>query len=216
MSYRSIAIAAAAVLASGVAFAQQSRPSPEVQRLGEFIRSPEHLQAVKTAISVFEPTALAAACKDVRPVQGRSWRPVEEPQFDPGAKEPKNAAWQETWDVSACGKPAVRSLGFVARPGQGVVPLPMFPGESLADLRLQHDAGQLALSDAAPAALKCDERGRIQVINSAVTNRTNQSRGQWSERWTVAGCGRTADIDVDFRPDPQGRLMYEFRNQTRR
>lgn len=216
MGYRSIAIAAAAVLASGAALAQQSRPSPEVQRLGEFIRSPEHLQAVKAAIAVFEPAALAAACKDVRPVQGRAWRPVEEPLFDAGAKAPKNAAWQETWEVTACGKTAVRNVGFVARPGQGVVPLPMFPGESLADLRLQHDAGQLALTDAAPAALKCEERGRIQVINSAVTNRANQARGQWSERWTVAGCGRTADIDVDFRPDAQGRLMYEFRNQARR
>jgi hypothetical protein len=211
-----LAAAVLVVLAAGAALAQQSRPSPEVQRLGEFIRSPEHLQAVRAAIAAFEPVALAAVCKDVRPTKGRDWKPVEEPVFDPGAKVPKNAAWQETWEVTACGKPGVRSLGFVARPGQGIVPLPMFPGESLADLNLQHDAGQLALTDAAPAALKCEERSRIQVINSAVTRRPNQTGNRWSERWTVAGCGRTADIHVDFRPDPQGRLIYEFRNQARR
>lgn len=209
-------LAALIVAVSASAALGQQRPSAELQRLNEFIRSPEHLQAVRAAITTFEPAALAAVCKDVRPTKGRDWKPVEDPVFDPGAKAPKNAAWQETWEVNACGRPGVRSLGFVARPGQGVVPLPMFPGESLADLRLQHDAGQLALTDAAPAALRCEERGRIQVVNSTVIQRPTQTGGRWSERWTVAGCGRTADIDVDFRSDPQGRLVYEFRNQARR
>jgi len=210
------AAALLAALAAGSAVGQQPPNSPNVQRLREFIGTPEHLQAVRAAISAFEPTALAAACKDVRPTKGRAWQPVEEPVFDPGAKTPKNAAWQETWEVNACGKSGVRSVGFVARHGQGIVPLPMFPGESLADLKLQHDAGQLALTDAAPAALRCEERGRIQVIDSAVISRPDAARRQWSERWTVAGCGRTADIHVDFRPDPQGGLVYEFRNQPRR
>lgn len=205
-----------AALAAGPAIAQQPPSSPNVQRLREFIGSAEHLQAVRAALSAFEPAALAAACKDVRPIKGRSWRPVEEPVFDPGTKAPKTAAWQETWEVTACGKPGIRNIGFEARPGQGVVPLPMLPGESLADMRVQHDAGQLALTDSAPAALRCEERSRIQVINSVVISRPDAARRQWSERWTVAGCGRTADIHVDFRPDAQGRWVYEFRNQPRR
>jgi len=189
--------------------AAQPRPSAEVQRLGEFIRSAEHLGQVGAAIKAFEPAALAARCAEVRPTRGQGWRPVEEPVFDPGAKAPKSAAWQETWEVSVCGQPGVRSLGFVARPGQGVVPLPMFPGESLADLKLQHDAGQIALTSTATAALQCDTR--VQVIASAVTNRTDIARGRWSERWTVAGCNRVADIDVDFSPGPQGQPKFEFR-----
>lgn len=190
--------------------AAQQRPTAEVQRLEEFIRSPEHLAQVRAAITAFEPAALAARCADIRPTRGRAWQPVEDPVFDAGAKVPKTAAWQETWEVTACGQPGVRSLGFVIRPGQGVVPLPMFPGKSLATLRLQHDAGQLALTTSASAALQCNSR--MQIIASAVTNRTDHARGRWSERWTVAGCDRTAEIDVHFAPDPQGRPSYQFRN----
>jgi hypothetical protein len=196
------------------AAAQQQQPSASVNRLGEFIRSAEHLGQVGPAIKAFEPAALAARCADVRPTRGRGWRPVEEPVFESGAKAPKTAAWQETWEVSACGQPGVRSVGFVARVGQGIVPLPMFPGESLADMRLQHDAGQLALTSAAPGALQCN--ARMQVIASAVTDRSELARGRWSERWTVAGCDRVADIDVDFSPGAQGQTQYQFRNPARR
>ncbi len=194
--------------------AQQPRPSAEMQRLGEFIRSPEHLAQVRAAITAFEPAILAARCADVRPAKGREWQPVEDPVFDPGAKAPKTAAWQEIWEVTVCGQPGVRSVGFVARPGQGIVPLPMFPGESLANLRLQHDAGQLALTNSAPGALQCNSR--MQIVGSVVTNRADQTRGRWSERWTVSGCDRPADIDVDFSTSPQGQLTYEFRNSDRR
>jgi hypothetical protein len=194
--------------------AAQQRPSAEVQRLGEFIRSPEHLAQTGAAIAAFEPAALAARCADIRPTRGRAWQPLEEPVFDPEAKAPKTAEWQETWEVMACGQPGVRSVGFVIRPGHGIVPLPMFPGESLANRRLQHDAGQLALTTSAPAALQCNSR--VQVIGSVVTNRADHARSRWSERWTVAGCERTADIDVDFAPDAQGKPSYQFRNSGRR
>ena len=190
---------------------QLQRPSADVQKLGEFIRSREHLAQVGAAITAFEPAPLAARCADVKPVRGRAWLPLEEPTFDSGARAPKNAEWQETWEVTVCGQPGVRSVGFRARPGQGIVPLPMFPGESLANLRLQLDAGQLALTNFASAALRCNSR--MQIIGSAVTNSTDQARGSWTERWTVAGCDRTADIDVRFSPGPTGQTTYEFRNR---
>lgn len=189
----------------------QPRATPaDIQRLGEFILTPGHLTAVAAAITAFEPTALAASCKDVKPVKGRSWQPIEDPVFERFSKAPTNALWQESWEVNVCGTPGVRNLGFVARPGQGVVPLPMFPGDSLADLTLQVAAGQMALDTVAPGTLGCGE-GKIQVINSTVTNRATFARGQWSERWAVAGCGRTADIDVDFTPGPNGQPNYGFR-----
>ncbi len=181
-----------------------------VQRLGEYIRTPDHLKAVGAAIAVFEPSALQAACKDVKPVKGRSWQPVEEPVFAGASPAPTNALWQESWDVSVCGRPEVRNIAFVARPGQGVVPLPMFPGTSLADVKLQQEAGEMALDAVAPGALGC-AKGQSQVTASTVTNRAEFARGKWSERWTVAGCGRTADIDVDFLPGPNGRPSYGFR-----
>lgn len=214
---RRLAPLAALALAALPAAAQQpqQRPTAEVQRLGEFLRTPEHLAQLGAAIRAFEPTAHPTRCADVRPTKGRAWQPLEEPVFDPGAKAPKTATWQETWEVAACGQPGLRSVGFVARPGQGVVPLPMFPGESLANLRLQHDAGQLALTSAAPGALQqCNSR--MQIIGSTVTNRVDHARGRWSERWTVAGCDRIAEIDVDFSPDQQGKPTYQFRNSGRR
>ena len=181
-----------------------------VQRLGEYIRTPDHLKMVGAAIATFEPTALQAACKDVKPVRGRSWQPVEEPVFEGAAAAPTSALWQESWDVSVCGRPEVRNVGFVARPGQGVVPLPMFPGTSLADLKLQEEAGQMALNTVAPGALNCPQ-GSNQVIASSVINRTEFARGKWSERWTVAGCAHSVDIDVDFLPGPGGKPVYGFR-----
>lgn len=183
---------------------------PNVQRLAAYIKSPAHLEAVAAAIRAFEPTVLAAACKDVRPVRGVSWKPVEEPVFDTYAEAPKNAAWQETWDVSACGKAGLRNLGFVARPGQGVVPLPMFPGHSLADLKLQEAAGQMALDTVAPGALGC-KQGQIQVIDSEILDRTELARDRWNERWIAAGCGHVVPIDVFFSPGSDGRPQFGFR-----
>lgn len=203
-----------ALVAAGSAYGQiQSLKAPDanVQRLAEYIKSPAHLEAVEAAIKAFEPAALAASCKDVKPIKGLSWKPIEEPQFDSYAVAPKSAAWQESWDVSACGKPGgIRNLGFVARPGQGVVPLPMFPGISLADLKLQEDAGQMALDTVAPGALGC-KQGQIQVIDSQVLDRTELARDVWSERWIAAGCGHLVPIDVFFSPGPDGKPQFGFR-----
>jgi hypothetical protein len=180
-----------------------------LQRLAEYIKSPAHLQAVAAAISAFEPGALAATCKPVKPVKGRSWKPVEDPVFEPFAVAPKTAAWQESWDVSACGKTVIRNVGFVARPGEGVTPLPMFPGESLADLKLQEEAGQIALDTVAPGALKCQE-GHIQVIDSMVTDRAEAAQNRWTEQWIAAGCGRIVPIFVRFSPGPKGQPAFDF------
>ena len=180
-----------------------------LQRLAEYIKSPAHLQAVAAAISAFEPDALAARCKDVKPVKGRSWKPVEDPVFEPFAVVPKSAAWQESWEVSACGKPAVRNVGFVARAGEGVTPLPMFPGDSLADLKLQQEAGQIALDTVAPGALKCQE-GHIQVVDSMVTDGAQAAQNRWTEQWIAAGCGRLVPIYVRFSPGANGRPAFDF------
>lgn len=214
-----LAIAGLALLTAAPARAQARGPQLGDARIETFIRDTGHLEAVRAAIAAFEPTALQAKCKDIRVVRSRNWMQLEAPVFDPGVKAPKSAAWQETWEVAACGVAALRSVGFVARPGQGVTPLPMFPGQSLADLKLQVAAGQEALDVVAPAALPCPAANRpspIQVINSIVTERANELRGIWSERWTVAGCNKTAEIDVDFAPNPQGQQTFRFRNRPGR
>ncbi len=213
MSYRPIALGLALALVAASAFGQAPSTgggsSADFERLARYIKSPVHLQAVAAAISAFEPDALAATCKTVKPVKGRSWKPVEDPVFEMYAVAPKTAAWQESWDVSACGKSGVRNLGFVARPGQGVTPLPMFPGESLADLKLQEQAGQIALDTVAPGALKCQE-GHIQVIDSMVTDRAEVAQNRWTEQWIAAGCGHIVPIFVRFSPGQNGQPAFDF------
>ena len=72
---RLLIIAGAAVLATiGTAAAQnRAQTSAAVRQLGDYIRTPDHLKVVGMAIATFEPTALAATCKDVKPVKGRSF-----------------------------------------------------------------------------------------------------------------------------------------------
>jgi hypothetical protein len=203
---------ALALVASAVAHGQtppQRSTDADLKRLGEYIKSPAHLEAVAAAISAFEPTALAATCKTVKPVKGRSWKPVEDPVWEMYAVAPKTAAWQESWEVSACGKSGVRNVGFVARPGQGVTPLPMFPGESHADLKLQEQAGQIALDTVAPGALKCQE-GHIQVIDSMVTDNSQIAQNRWTEQWIAAGCGHIVPIFVRFSPGQNGQPAFDF------
>ncbi|HTP84659.1 MAG TPA: hypothetical protein VMQ11_17030, partial [Alphaproteobacteria bacterium] len=119
MPYRPIALTLALALVAATSAFGQSPPArstdADLKRLAEYIKSPAHLEAVAAAISAFEPNALAATCKTVKPVKGRSWKPVEDPVFEMYAVAPKTAAWQESWDVSACGKSGIRNLGFVAR-----------------------------------------------------------------------------------------------------
>ena len=215
MPYRPIALGLALALIAATATSALGQAPParsteaDLKRLAEYIKSPAHLEAVAAAISAFEPDALAATCKTVKPVKGRSWKPVEDPVFEMYAVAPKTAAWQESWDVSACGKTGIRNLGFVARPGQGVTPLPMFPGESLADLKLQEEAGQIALDTVAPGALKCRE-GHIQVIDSMVTDRAQAAQNSWTEQWIAAGCGHIVPIFVRFSPGQNGRPAFDF------
>src|SRR5262249_35142744 len=74
-------------------------PTTGDPRLADFIRQPGHLNAVRAAITAFEPTVLAAACKDLRVVRGDTWKQLDAPNFETGANAPSRGAWEETWQV---------------------------------------------------------------------------------------------------------------------
>src|SRR4051812_44709477 len=102
-------VCALALVAGSDASAQgQAQSSAAVKQLGDYIRSADHLRVVGAAITAFEPSALQANCREVKPVKGRAWQPVEEPVFERNNKIPTSAAWQETWEVNVCGKSSLR------------------------------------------------------------------------------------------------------------
>jgi hypothetical protein len=114
--------------------------------------------------------------------------------------EPTDVIWVERYNV-ACKKPLHRSLLVFLKDGE-ITAVPITPGATLADPRLQVDARTFAASAAVTQASKeCDE---AMVVDTEVTKQPPQGGGPWKERWYVNACGEVKAVDVRFTPSAGG------------
>jgi hypothetical protein len=113
--------------------------------------------------------------------------------------EPTDVIWVERYNV-ACKKPLRRSLLVFLKDGE-ITAVPITPGSTLADPRLQVDARTFATAGALTQSTDCDE---AIVVDSEVTTAPPQGGGPWKERWYVNACGKVKAVDVRFTPSAGG------------
>jgi len=129
---------------------------------------------------------------------------------------PTSGEWKQRFPVTGCGNDTILNFYFTATPQEKVYTVMGIPGETRADLRLQHDARQYAMVGATLLARSCRQ---FDIINSALNGVEmpvqNDPTAQhliappWSETWTLQGCGRRFTVDLHFAPSATGTLVVQ-------
>lgn len=124
---------------------------------------------------------------------------------------PNAGSWKQSFPVSGCGNDTVLNLYFSATPEEKINTVVGIPGLTHADLVLQKDAVKYADIGAHVAVKSC---ARFDVTNSSfigygipalsLTDPGPGNRRPWREMWALYGCGRSADVPIDFIPDKTG------------
>ncbi|MEP9350266.1 hypothetical protein [Xanthobacter sp. KR7-225] len=132
--------------------------------------------------------------------------------FD-GRGMPVSGSWWVRYPVSGCGAERIVNILFVAD-REGVRTLVTLPGTTRADVVLQRDALMYAFVGAgtrAPADCKdmLVTDTSFEGFGLAPGPGRPPQAGPWRETWTVAACGRTFAVPMEFIPDATGTTINQ-------
>ncbi len=130
---------------------------------------------------------------------------------------PTAGAWRQAFPVAGCGNDTVLNLYFAGGKGGKITTIIGAPGATIADLVLQRDAQRYAFVGAGLLAKDCE---KFDVVNTrfeayGLKDPETADPGPddplrpWWETWTVAGCGRSFDVPLDFAPDKTGTQITQ-------
>jgi hypothetical protein len=125
---------------------------------------------------------------------------------------PNAGSWVEQFPVSGCGNDTTLNLWFSATADEKVNTVVGISGTTIADLKLQRDAYPYATMGALLVAKDCKDlvvknakfEGFGSKEHAVPYPGPNAPRVPWWETWTMAGCGHTIDVTMDFMPAAQG------------
>ena len=120
-----------------------------------------------------------------------------------------NAHWKEMTDGLACGEKRSYAASVVIQNGKTAV-YGLFPGQSAATPKLQHDAVQFAAIGAGAAA-SC----QIDVLETSLPDGPPSGAGvPWTEKWTLRACGKRSLVTMHFVPDATGTTINVTLKET--
>lgn len=191
----------------GGAWAQSVVPGP----FGMFTMSRYYNDLVTRGL-VRLPSAVLTLCPKL--VQGTAKLLVLEPVTMAANGFPISGFWKQTLPVSGCGNDTTLNLFFRADKNQVVETLVGVPGETHADLALQPEARQIALTAASQTIMGC---GRYDVIDTrfdgedagAADAGVAAGKRPWLETWSMAGCDQVALVPLAFQPDATGTRVVQ-------
>ena len=160
-----------------------------------FAGSEDHL-ARAAAVALEADAGLVPSCPQ-RSIADRTAVEVELPvRFDAGPAQPSEGTWWERWRIEGCGPARDVNLHFTADASGISVDIGL-PGETLADAPSQQDAVS-ALGPFARQVLDACESFTVVDTRVAVPPPQGDGGETWTERWTLAGCGREAAVTIRF------------------
>lgn len=131
--------------------------------------------------------------------------------FDAGGL-PRSGAWWGRYPVTGCGTERIINIRFQAEPS-GVRFLVTLPGRTRANVVLQRDALTYAFIGASTKARDCKD---MVVADTAFDgfglspgDKTAPETGPWRETWTVAACGKSFAVPLEFIPDATGTTINQ-------
>jgi hypothetical protein len=184
----------------------------------EFLNSATYLQFLMAKFLQLEPVARKGSCADLQPMRrdlivlvdhllvnrrpdGKT-RLERTEEFASSTYSNKYVgAWGETWRFSACGQTVRRGVVVLKTVGGDLEAIPLVPGTTLTDLRLQIDTLKIALPAFTVAG--CQERN-FTIMDVQVLDAAKIAEHQWSERWTLQRCGQQVSRQIDFAPGAPG------------
>ncbi|HYD98642.1 MAG TPA: hypothetical protein VEH84_04615 [Alphaproteobacteria bacterium] len=206
-------LAALLVLIAGAARADAPEPVDHFRR---YIGSAYHTAVLKGLVASQE-RSLAPACKNpVLKARLGQW-PLRPVAFSADSAHPTAGVWQERLRVDRCGRLVLHNYLFEARPGLPPSALPLAPGRSQADARLQRDLMPALATAAAKNRPPCDDVRVTDTLLDAVSVPPEGDaagrllRGAWRESWSLDRCGAPLTLTVDFTADGSGRIAFDIR-----
>ncbi len=185
-----------------------------VEQLQKFIGSDFHKELIGKALSAIPP-AVFQRCPalEANGSQVTILRPVS---FGKGGR-PKAGAWREAFPVAGCGNDTVLNVFFEAGKDEKINTLVGAPGTTHADPVLQRDAQLYAFVGAGALARNCEKFDvkdtRFEAFGLSDPPTADPGAGDplrpWWETWTVTGCDRTFDVQLDFAPDQTGTQITQ-------
>lgn len=204
---------AAGFLASIIQPIESRAQAPDGKQLQAFIGS-ELYQGLLTRALAGLPQAVFRRCPTL--VSGAAKVTVLKPMSFAGDGSPIGGSWRQTAAVAGCGNDTVLNLYFSAGADGKIATLIGIPGGTVADPTLQRDAVLFVNRGAMSVAKDCKN---FDVINTRfegfglsrppTPDPGAGSTRPWWETWTVAGCGHTIDVPIDFLPDGRGTQILQ-------
>jgi hypothetical protein len=188
--------------------------SADDAKLQAFARSPFYQSLVNRALAAL-PETVFKRCPTL--VSNGSHVTVLRPAGFAPDGYPTSGVWKQVFPVTGCGNDTILNLYFSARADEKVDVLIGDPGTTHADLTLQRDALPFAMTGASLVVKGCKDFAVTTTRFEAfgVPNPPIHDPGPaqplrpWWETWTMAGCGRKADVPMDFVPDETGTKIIQ-------
>jgi hypothetical protein len=129
---------------------------------------------------------------------------------------PNAGSWRQAFPISGCGNDTVLNLFFFAGADEKINTVIGVPGTSHANLTLQRDAVRYANIGAALVMKSCKafyvKTTRFEGYGLRKPETPDPGPGParpWWETWTMAGCGGSVDVPMDFVPDGSGTQIIQ-------
>jgi hypothetical protein len=189
----------------------------EKSNFNKVVEDPSEQQLVLTAAQQC-PVVLQNPCASAKFAHVNQFSFYKPLEFDSSGNITAGA-WKQTVSETGCGKERLlRVLVFINHQSKVLKAFPLYPGSTRADPLLQQDAFKFA----AIAATSPQERDckTIYVADTEFLRVTGEAlegaKGKpWDELWTLAICGKKAQVTMHFIPDKTGTTINTSPQETK-
>jgi hypothetical protein len=184
--------AAMALVVSGCATMAVENPQEVVKRAEAL---PAHKALVRAALTMQQEVL---GCNDVKDIEFISADIFRTP-IDQNARE---GGWESRYKMNACGKDELGNL-FISTRGNGRAMIPMTPGDSISEPKLQNEVMPSFLLAAKKGLEECAQPPQLRRIKAKAPEAAGRP---WQEVWTATSCGKDVDVPINFVPSvsPKG------------
>jgi hypothetical protein len=207
------AFAAAMLMASSAGGASAQVQGDGGAQLQGFTHTPTYQALIRNALAAIPP-AVFQQCPAL--VSNASQVTVLQPVAFAADGVPTGGRWKQSFPVSGCGNDTILNLYFTATADEKINTMVGHPGTTRADLTLQRDAILFATIGAGRSIKDCksfvvrDTKFEgYGLANPATPDPGPGPLRPWWESWTLAGCGQSVIVPLDFEPDGHGTRIVQ-------
>ena len=205
---------AAAILAlfAGSAQAQTPVATPEVQRSLTAFSDSAEFAALRREQQQRVITIWGETCAPAVQMRRTDITLLSDIALDQQGKV-QSGSWLERHDVIGCKYTTRANFAMSVTPGQPTRVIPLLPGSSVADTRLQLDILPGVVGVAMAVRKDPDCKQRPVFADTAFNGWTGApvpdalsgpTARPWEETWAIYLCGRVVDVVIRFTPDSKG------------